>query len=122
MEKYFSINHIYIIRLFCLLFFLGIITIPTIAAGLFIGGYIIRKFKLSLLGIAKFSLLANVLGFLFNLLNFALICENKSVAGLTLTYDGCVFINLSIAQYIKTQCKRLRKTVKIAILTKLSFN
>ncbi|XP_036876236.1 solute carrier organic anion transporter family member 1B3-like isoform X1 [Manis javanica] len=67
---------------------LGIITIPTIAAGLFIGGYIIRKFKLSLLGIAKFSLLANVLGFLFNLLNFALICENKSVAGLTLTYDG----------------------------------
>ncbi|XP_045637413.1 solute carrier organic anion transporter family member 1B3 isoform X2 [Ursus americanus] len=67
---------------------LGTITLPTLATGIFIGGYIIKKFKLTLLGIAKLSFCTSVLGFTFQLLNFALICENRSVAGLTLTYDG----------------------------------
>ncbi|XP_057558578.1 solute carrier organic anion transporter family member 1B3 [Hippopotamus amphibius kiboko] len=66
----------------------GIITIPTFATGMFTGGYIVKRFKFSLVGIAKFSLCTHMLSFLFHLLNFALICENKSVAGLTLTYDG----------------------------------
>ncbi|XP_073733995.1 solute carrier organic anion transporter family member 1B3 [Callorhinus ursinus] len=67
---------------------LGSLTLPTIATGIFIGGYIIKKFKLTLLGMAKLSFYTNVLAFIFQLLNFALICENRSVAGLTLTYDG----------------------------------
>uniref|UniRef100_A0A671G5E4 Solute carrier organic anion transporter family member n=1 Tax=Rhinolophus ferrumequinum TaxID=59479 RepID=A0A671G5E4_RHIFE len=67
---------------------LGSITIPTIATGMFIGGYIVKKFKLTLLGIAKFLFFINILAFIFYLLNFALICENRSVAGLTVTYDG----------------------------------
>lgn len=83
-------NHIYIITFFLLL--LGFITIPTFASGVFTGGYIIKKFKFTLVGIAKFSFCSHVLSFLFHLLNFALICENKSVAGLTLTYDGFVYI------------------------------
>uniref|UniRef100_A0A8D0XB41 Solute carrier organic anion transporter family member n=1 Tax=Sus scrofa TaxID=9823 RepID=A0A8D0XB41_PIG len=66
----------------------GFITIPTFATGIFSGGYIVRKFKLTLVGIAKLSFYTSALAFLFHLLNFALICENKSVAGLTLTYDG----------------------------------
>ncbi|XP_059790503.1 solute carrier organic anion transporter family member 1B3-like [Balaenoptera ricei] len=66
----------------------GFITIPTFASGMFTGGYIIKKFKFTLVGIAKFSFCSHMLSFLFHLLNFALICENKSVAGLTLTYDG----------------------------------
>ncbi|TKC33952.1 hypothetical protein EI555_001449, partial [Monodon monoceros] len=66
----------------------GFITIPTFASGVFTGGYIIKKFKFTLVGIAKFSFCSHMLSFLFHLLNFALICENKSVAGLTLTYDG----------------------------------
>ncbi|CAK6443618.1 unnamed protein product [Pipistrellus nathusii] len=67
---------------------LGFITIPTIASGMFTGGYIIRKFKFTLLGTAKYLFCINILTLLLYLLNFALICENKSVAGLTLTYDG----------------------------------
>nr|XP_035975071.1 solute carrier organic anion transporter family member 1B3-like isoform X2 [Halichoerus grypus] len=67
---------------------LGSLTLPTVATGIFIGGYIIKKFKLTLLGMAKLSFYTNVLAFIFQLLNFALICENRSVAGLTLTYDG----------------------------------
>ncbi|XP_030876834.1 solute carrier organic anion transporter family member 1B3 isoform X2 [Leptonychotes weddellii] len=67
---------------------LGSLTLPTVATGIFIGGYIVKKFKLTLLGMAKLSFYTNVLAFIFQLLNFALICENRSVAGLTLTYDG----------------------------------
>ncbi|KAB1254567.1 Solute carrier organic anion transporter family member 1B3 [Camelus dromedarius] len=66
----------------------GSISIPTLATGMFTGGYIIKRFKLTLVGIAKLSFFTHALAFIFHLLNFALICENKSVAGLTLTYDG----------------------------------
>lgn len=88
----------YIITIFLLS--LGFITIPTIATGMFVGGYITKRFKLSLLGIAKYLLSINIVTFAVYLLNFALICESKSVAGLTLTYDGFVYINLSVAQCI----------------------
>ncbi|CAK7298965.1 Solute carrier organic anion transporter family member 1B3 [Vulpes lagopus] len=67
---------------------LGTITLPTVATGIFVGGYVIKKFKLTLLGIAKLSFCTSLLSFLFQLLTFALICESKPVAGLTLTYDG----------------------------------
>eukprot|EP00069_Balaena_mysticetus_P019411 bmy_12158T0 len=76
----------------------GFITIPTFASGMFTGGYIIKKFKFTLVGIAKFSFCSHMLSFLFHLLNFALICENKSVAGLTLTYDGFMFHNCSCVE------------------------
>ncbi|XP_029810225.1 solute carrier organic anion transporter family member 1B3 [Suricata suricatta] len=67
---------------------LGTITLPTIATGIFTGGYIIKKFKFSLLGIAKLSCFCTAMSLLIQQFNFAVICENKPVAGLTLTYDG----------------------------------
>lgn len=67
---------------------LGVLSLPTIAAGIFTGGYIIKRFKFTMVGIAKFSLFNVVISFIFFLSDFLLICENKSVAGLTLTYDG----------------------------------
>ncbi|XP_028636724.1 solute carrier organic anion transporter family member 1B2-like isoform X2 [Grammomys surdaster] len=69
-------------------FLLGIITLPTMATGTFLGGYIIKKFKLTLVGIAKFAFFTSSMAYVFHLLYFPLICENKSFAGLTLTYDG----------------------------------
>ncbi|XP_005893284.2 solute carrier organic anion transporter family member 1B3 [Bos mutus] len=75
---------------------LGFISIPSLAAGMFTGGFIVKKFKFTLVGIAKFSLCAHMTSFLFHLINFALICENKSVAGLTLTYDG----NTPVASHV----------------------
>ncbi|XP_077026360.1 solute carrier organic anion transporter family member 1B3-like [Tamandua tetradactyla] len=68
-------------------FLLGIIALPILAIGIFTGGYIIKKFKLSLLGSAKLGFYSMVIGSLLQLSDFAMICE-KSVAGLTLTYDG----------------------------------
>ncbi|XP_008054069.2 solute carrier organic anion transporter family member 1B3-like [Carlito syrichta] len=68
-------------------FLLGILALPTIATGLFLGGYIIKKFKLTLVGTAKFALYSSVMSWFFQLIYFALVCESKPVAGLTLTYD-----------------------------------
>lgn len=59
---------------------------------MFLGGYIIKRFKLTLIGIAKFAFFTSSVSYVFHLLNFPLICENKSFAGLTLTYDGFVYI------------------------------
>ncbi|KAK7833964.1 hypothetical protein U0070_004945, partial [Myodes glareolus] len=69
-------------------FVLGIITLPAMASGMFLGGYIIKRFKLTMIGIAKFALFTTSMSYVFHLLNFPLICESKSLAGLTLTYDG----------------------------------
>ncbi|XP_076796866.1 solute carrier organic anion transporter family member 1B2-like isoform X2 [Arvicanthis niloticus] len=69
-------------------FVLGSIIIPTTATGMFLGGYIIKKFKLTLAGITKFAFFTSSMAYVFKLLFFPLICENKSFAGLTLTYDG----------------------------------
>lgn len=66
----------------------GAISLPTVATGLFLGGYIIKRFKFTLTAIAKFSFYTSSIAFILYLSNFALICEKKSVAGLTLTYDG----------------------------------
>uniref|UniRef100_A0A2K6LL72 Solute carrier organic anion transporter family member n=1 Tax=Rhinopithecus bieti TaxID=61621 RepID=A0A2K6LL72_RHIBE len=67
---------------------LGIVTLPIFASGMFLGGYIIKKFKWNSVGIAKFSFFTAVMSLLFYLLYFFILCENKSVAGLTMTYDG----------------------------------
>ncbi|XP_036038097.1 solute carrier organic anion transporter family member 1B2-like isoform X1 [Onychomys torridus] len=69
-------------------FALGVITLPTMATGMFLGGYIVTKFKLTLVGIAKFAFFTSSVAYVFQLLYFSQICENKPFAGLTLTYDG----------------------------------
>ncbi|XP_054447348.1 solute carrier organic anion transporter family member 1B3-like isoform X2 [Pteronotus mesoamericanus] len=77
-------------------FWTGTVAIPSVAVGMFTGGYIIKKFKFTLLGVAKYLLCINILSTTITLLNLALFCESKSVAGLTLTYDG----NNSVATHI----------------------
>lgn len=52
-----------------------------------------------MIGIAKFAFFTTSVSYVFHLLNFPLICENKSLAGLTLTYDGFVYIILSTVMH-----------------------
>ncbi|XP_028636725.1 solute carrier organic anion transporter family member 1B2-like [Grammomys surdaster] len=69
-------------------FMLGSITVPTTAIGIFLGGYIIKKLKLTLAGLAKFAFFTSSMAYVSQLLYLPLICENKSFAGITLAYDG----------------------------------
>uniref|UniRef100_A0A8C2B427 Solute carrier organic anion transporter family member n=1 Tax=Cyprinus carpio TaxID=7962 RepID=A0A8C2B427_CYPCA len=69
-------------------FLMGVINIPAVALGMFSGGVIMKKFKLSIMGAAKFALGTSLLGYFLSLFFFAMGCENASVAGITRSYTG----------------------------------
>ncbi|XP_026358102.1 solute carrier organic anion transporter family member 1C1 [Ursus arctos] len=67
---------------------IGLINIPAVALGIFSGGIVMKKFRISVYGAAKLYLGSSVLGYLLFLSLFALGCENSDVAGLTVSYQG----------------------------------
>lgn len=69
----------------------GLINIPAVALGIFSGGIVMKKFRISIRGAAKLYLGSSVLGYLLFLSLFALGCENSDVAGLTISYQGYVY-------------------------------
>ncbi|XP_010614109.1 solute carrier organic anion transporter family member 1C1 isoform X3 [Fukomys damarensis] len=69
-------------------FVIGLINIPAVALGIFSGGIVMKRFKLSMCGAAKLYLGSSVFGYLLFLSLFALGCENSEVAGLTVSYQG----------------------------------
>ncbi|XP_022433431.1 solute carrier organic anion transporter family member 1C1 isoform X3 [Delphinapterus leucas] len=69
-------------------FVIGLINIPAVAFGIFSGGIVMKKFRISVCGAAKLYLGSSVLGYLLFLSLFALGCENSDVAGLTVSYQG----------------------------------
>ncbi|KAM6162086.1 solute carrier organic anion transporter family member 1C1 isoform 1-T1 [Erethizon dorsatum] len=69
-------------------FVIGLINIPAVALGIFSGGIVMKKFRLSMCGAAKLYLGSSVFGYLLFLSLFALGCENSDVAGLTVSYQG----------------------------------
>lgn len=68
----------------------GMINIPAVALGMFSGGVIMKKFKLGIMGAAKFALGTSLLGYFLSLFFFTLGCENARVAGITVSYEGYV--------------------------------
>uniref|UniRef100_A0A3Q2I3A4 Solute carrier organic anion transporter family member n=1 Tax=Equus caballus TaxID=9796 RepID=A0A3Q2I3A4_HORSE len=69
-------------------FVIGLINIPAVALGIFSGGIVMKKFRISVCGAAKLYLGSSVFGYLLFLSLFALGCENSDVAGLTVSYHG----------------------------------
>nr|XP_006633230.2 PREDICTED: solute carrier organic anion transporter family member 1C1-like isoform X1 [Lepisosteus oculatus] len=69
-------------------FLMGVINIPAVALGIFSGGVIMKKFKLSVMGAAKVALGTSLLGYVLSLFFFSMGCENSRVAGLTVAYNG----------------------------------
>jgi solute carrier organic anion transporter family protein 1C len=69
---------------------LGLINIPAVALGIFSGGIMMKKFRISVYGAAKLYLGSSIVGYLLFLSLFAMGCENSKVAGLTVSYQGYV--------------------------------
>ncbi|XP_060891675.1 solute carrier organic anion transporter family member 1C1-like isoform X1 [Labrus mixtus] len=67
-------------------FLMGIINIPAVALGMFSGGVIMKKYKLGIMGAAKFACGTSLLGYFLSLFFFAMGCENSKVAGITVAY------------------------------------
>ncbi|XP_037837267.1 solute carrier organic anion transporter family member 1C1 isoform X2 [Kryptolebias marmoratus] len=67
---------------------LGVLNLPAVAVGIFLGGLIMRRYKLSVVSGAQLSLATSFMGYLLLLLLFGTKCENLPVAGLTVSYNG----------------------------------
>ncbi|XP_010854232.1 PREDICTED: solute carrier organic anion transporter family member 1C1 isoform X3 [Bison bison bison] len=74
-------------------FVIGLINIPAVALGIFSGGIVMKKFRISIRGAAKLYLGSSGLGYLLFLSLFALGCENSDVAGLTISYQGTKLVS-----------------------------
>uniref|UniRef100_A0ACB8FNB9 Uncharacterized protein n=1 Tax=Sphaerodactylus townsendi TaxID=933632 RepID=A0ACB8FNB9_9SAUR len=69
-------------------FVTGLIILPAVSVGILLGGFIIKKYKLGLIGITKLAFGASFVAFLISLLYVVMGCENRTVAGLTVSYEG----------------------------------
>uniref|UniRef100_A0A8C4VWL8 Solute carrier organic anion transporter family member n=1 Tax=Gopherus evgoodei TaxID=1825980 RepID=A0A8C4VWL8_9SAUR len=77
------------------IFLIGVILLPITILGMFLGGFIIKKFKLHITGMVKFGCATFIAAYLLNLLYFTCDCEVLQVAGLTVSYSGFVFLSSS---------------------------
>lgn len=66
------------------------INIPAVALGMFSGGVVMKKYKLGVMGAAKFAFGTSLLGYFLSLFFLAMSCDNAKVAGITVSYTGYV--------------------------------
>ncbi|CAM5079676.1 unnamed protein product [Natator depressus] len=69
-------------------FITGVTALPAVSIGIFLGGLIMKKYKMSMIGATKFGFGMSLTAFLITLSHFFVGCENHVVAGLTVSYDG----------------------------------
>ncbi|XP_055663675.1 solute carrier organic anion transporter family member 1C1-like isoform X3 [Falco peregrinus] len=70
------------------IFLIGVILLPITILGMFLGGFLIKKFKLHITKMAKFACITFIAAYLLNLFYFICSCEVLQVAGLTVPYSG----------------------------------
>ncbi|XP_010899061.2 solute carrier organic anion transporter family member 1C1 [Esox lucius] len=70
------------------IFLIGVMNLPAVAFGVITGGFLMKRFKLSILGAARICIIASLLSFCLLLSQYFLYCDNSQVAGLTMTYQG----------------------------------
>nr|XP_014345639.1 PREDICTED: solute carrier organic anion transporter family member 1C1-like isoform X8 [Latimeria chalumnae] len=67
---------------------LGLTALPAVAIGIFLGGFLMKKFNLSIISAAKLSFGTSFFAYLLSFSFFAMSCSNSEVAGLTVSYEG----------------------------------
>ncbi|XP_056131592.1 solute carrier organic anion transporter family member 1C1-like [Lampris incognitus] len=70
------------------IFLIGIMNLPAVALGIITGGFVLKRFKLGIIGAARVSFSASLLSFSLLTIQIFLHCENTDVAGLTVSYQG----------------------------------
>ncbi|XP_066489880.1 solute carrier organic anion transporter family member 1B3-like [Tiliqua scincoides] len=69
-------------------FVTAVAVIPVVSFGMFMGGLIMRRYKLDIISATKMAFTLQFVSFIIQFSNLALGCENRAVAGLTVSYDG----------------------------------
>ncbi|XP_045637421.1 solute carrier organic anion transporter family member 1A2 isoform X4 [Ursus americanus] len=70
------------------IFLIGIYNLPPICIGYIAGGLIMKKFKITVKQAAHIGCWLSLTEYLLHFLCFLMICDNSSVAGITITYKG----------------------------------
>ncbi|XP_072309347.1 solute carrier organic anion transporter family member 1C1-like [Eucyclogobius newberryi] len=85
------------------IFLIGILNLPAVALGFITGGFVMKRFKLSVIGAARVSFSASLISFSLLAVQIFLHCDNAEVAGLTVTYEGVSQVSGS-QQTLLSQC------------------
>ncbi|XP_068134135.1 solute carrier organic anion transporter family member 1A2-like [Hyperolius riggenbachi] len=67
---------------------IGVYSLPVIGVGYFLGGYLMKRFKISTFMAAKLGFFTSITEYLLYFLAYGMVCKNAAMAGLTVTYDG----------------------------------
>nr|XP_056702586.1 solute carrier organic anion transporter family member 1A2-like [Euleptes europaea] len=70
------------------IFLIAVYTLPIICAGYFLGGLMMKKFKISTYKAAHIGCWSSMADYLIYFGAYFVICKNLSVAGLTISYEG----------------------------------
>ncbi|XP_074839828.1 solute carrier organic anion transporter family member 1A2-like isoform X2 [Carettochelys insculpta] len=70
------------------LYLLGVYSLPIISAGYFLGGLLMKKFKINTFQAANIAFWISLTEYLIFFTAFYTVCENVPVAGLTVSYEG----------------------------------
>uniref|UniRef100_A0A8C5PDM5 Solute carrier organic anion transporter family member n=1 Tax=Leptobrachium leishanense TaxID=445787 RepID=A0A8C5PDM5_9ANUR len=84
------------------IFLISVYNLPVICVGYFLGGYFMKRFKVTTFLAAKIGFSSSVLEYLIYLSAFAMVCKSSAVAGLTVTYDGVE--QVSYFDHLKAEC------------------
>lgn len=68
----------------------GILNLPAVALGIITGGFVMKRFKLGVIGAARVSITASFGSLCLLFFQIFLHCDNAEVAGLTVSYQGWV--------------------------------
>ncbi|NXI59131.1 SO1C1 protein, partial [Chloroceryle aenea] len=68
-------------------FLIGLTSLPPVGIGIFLGGLIMKKYKMGIIGATKFAFTMSFLAYVITLLHFFVGCENHVVAGMTVSYE-----------------------------------
>ncbi|XP_035532416.1 solute carrier organic anion transporter family member 1C1-like [Morone saxatilis] len=86
-------------------FLIGVLNLPAVAVGIFLGGLLMKRYKLSLVSGAQLSFATSFMAYLLLLLQFGTKCDNIPVAGLTISYNGTQSVS-SNREMLFSECNR----------------
>lgn len=77
----------------------GIMNLPAVALGIITGGFVLKRFKLGVIGAARVSIAASFGASCLLFIQIFLHCDTAEVAGLTVSYQGWVACNCRFKLY-----------------------